>query len=336
MKVQRRKLLLPNRNVKKLKWGVAGCGWFAEHTFLSNLQQVKKSELVSTYSSKIKRANFIANKFNAESGYSDYKEFLSSDIDVVYVASKNIDHSWQVIKAAEAGKHILCEKPLAITSKEATKMLDACKSNKVLLSLNYVYRFHPLVAKAKELIDQKVIGKIVSITTNFNIDYAPNENFRFNKKLSGGGALRDLGTHMIDLLRFFGGKINHINGNTANIVYKSEVEDFANGIVRFDSSGFGYFNVSYNAKKHFNRIEILGYEGCISIDNMVGRKNESSKLTIQLSGEAKKAFRKKANNQLILIKSVQKSFLNNTKPKVTGEDGLLNLQLMEKLERNES
>ena len=336
MKTRKSKLLLSKKHLKKLKWGVAGCGRYSELTFLPTLQVVKKNQLVSIYSSSIKRAQFIANKFNADKGYDDYKSFLNSDFDAVYVSSRNSDHSWQVIQAAEAGKHVLCEKPLATSSEEAQKMVDACKQNNVNLSVNYVYRFHPLVDKARELINKQVIGKIVSISTNFNIDYAPNDNFRFNREYSGGGALRDLGTHMIDLLMYFGGPIDHIQGNTDNIVYKSEVEDFANGIVKFRNSGYGYFNVSFNAKKHFNRIEILGYKGCISLDNMVGRKNESSKLTIQLSDEAGKAFRKKSNNQANLIKSFQKSFFNNTKPKVTGEDGLINLQLMERLERNES
>ncbi len=336
MKEKTRKLLLRKRNIRKLKWGVAGCGWYAEHTFLPTLQTIKRSEIISIYGGNIKRAGYIANRFNAERGYDNYDEFIQSDIGAVYVSSRNSDHAWQVIKAAEAGKHVLCEKPLAINSREAQQMVDACKRNDVQLAVNYVYRFHPLVAKAKELIDKKVIGKIVSISTNFNIDFAPNDNFRFNKQLSGGGALRDLGTHMIDLLRYFGGNIETIMGNIDNVIYKSEVDDFANGIVKFNASGYGYFNVSYNAKKQFNRIEIIGYNGCLSIDNMVGRKNESSKLTIQLSGEAVKAFRKKANNQSILLKSVQKSFLKNSIPKVTGNDGLVNLQLMERLERNES
>ncbi len=324
---------MPKRDRSKLKWGVAGCGKYLETTFLPTLQNLKKSRLISVYSSSMDRAMFISNKFNAINHFNDYDEFLKSDIDAVYIASKNSDHFLQVIKAAEAGKHILCEKPLALNSKEAEKMLRACEKNNVYLSMNYVYRFHPLVIKAKELIAKLVIGKIVSISTNFNIDFPPNDNFRFKKELSGGGALRDLGTHMLDLLMFFGGEIAEISGNIDNVIYKSEVDDFANGIVRFTKSGYGYFNVSYNTKKHFNRIEILGQNGAIGIDNMVGRRNASSRLTIELSGEAKKAFRKKANNQALLLKDVQKAFKANKEPQVTGFDGFNNIRLMEEVEK---
>ncbi|PKL90284.1 MAG: gfo/Idh/MocA family oxidoreductase [Ignavibacteriae bacterium HGW-Ignavibacteriae-2] len=332
METIKSKIGLPKRNLAWLKWGVAGCGKYLENSFLPNLKTLKRNNLVAVYSSDLDRAKFISNKFNADKAFNDFEEFLKADFDAVYISSRNSDHSWQVIAAAKAGKHILCEKPIAINTAEAFEMVKTCSENNVLLTLNYVYRYNPLVIKAKELIDKQVIGKIVSISTNLNIDYSPSDNFRFNKAESGGGALRDLGSHMIDLLLYFGGEISDIKGNIDNIIYKGEVEDFANGIVKFKNSGYGYFNVSYNAKKPINRIEILGYNGSISIDNLVGRKNASSKIIIDLSGEARKAFKKKANNQGLLIKEIQKCFLQNKTPKVTGNDALINLQLMERLE----
>ncbi len=165
------------------------------------------------------------------------------------------------------------------------------------------------------------------------MDFTPGTNFRFNKKLSGGGAFRDLGTHMIDLLRYFGGEIEEVFGFIDNVVYKSEVDDFAAALIKFKEDGYGYLNVSYNNKKAFNRIEILGHKGAISIENFIGVKNQSSKLSILLFGEAKISFRKRGNKLHYLLRSVQKCFLNNEEPLVTGEDGLINLKLMEELER---
>jgi predicted dehydrogenase len=189
-----------------------------------------------------------------------------------------------------------------------------------------------LAVKAKEIIDKRMLGKVVTINASFNVDYAPNENFRFQKELSGGGALRDIGTHMIDLLRFFGGEVDEIKGFTDNIIYKSEVEDFSAGLVKFKNGGYGYFNASFNNKKAPSRIEILGYEGYLSIEGLVGRKKESARLVIDLHGETKKAFRKRANKLIHLLRSVQNSFLNDKPLLITGEDGLANMKLMEKLE----
>lgn len=328
----KRKIGIPKKQKRKLKWGVAGCGNFAENTFLPTFQHLKKSRLISVYSSDKNRAEFIAGKFGANNSFDNYEEFLKSDIEAVYIAGANSDHYKQVLKAAKAGKNILCEKPLALDSDQAEEMVNVCKENNVFLSIDYVHRFHPLNAKAKELIEKGMIGKIVSVSANFNIYYPPSDNFRFSKE-SGGGALRDLGTHMIDLLRFFGGDIEDIKGYVDTIIFKSEVDDFASGMVKFKRGGYGAFNVSFNTRKGFNRIELLGYKGSISIQNLVGKRNVSSKLIFNLDGEAKKTFRRRANKLLYLLRSVQNSFLNNEEPEVSGYDGLVNMRLMEDLEK---
>ncbi len=317
---------------KKIKWGVAGCGRFAENSFLPAVRLTRNCTVTSLYSRDINRAKSLAEKFGTQNSFDNYDEFLKSDIDAVFVASSNVHHSEQVIKAAQAGKNILCEKPLALNSAQAQEMVNVCKENNVLFAVNYVHRYHPLVIKAKELIVDQKFGKLVSINVHFNTDFPPDNNFRFKKNLSGGGALRDIGTHMIDLLRFFGGEIENIDGVVGNLIYKSEVDDFALGTVKFAKSGYGTFNVSFNNKKAFNRIEILCHTGAIAIDNLIGKKILAPKLTILMEDETRKSFRKRGNKMVYVIKSVQKSFLRKETPHASGEDGLVNMKLMEELE----
>ncbi len=319
--------------IKKLKWGVAGCGKYAEFTFIPTMHMMRKSSVHAVFSNSEERAKAVAQKHGIQLYFSNYDDFLKSDIDAVYVSSANADHYKQVIRTAEAGKNILCEKPLALNSIEAEEMVKVCKENNVKLSVNYVFHFHPLVRKAKEIIENEMIGKFISVTTNFNIEIAPSSNFRYSKA-GGGGALMDVGTHMIDLLRYFGGEILTISGVMDSVVYNSEVDDFASAIVKFENGGYGYFNVSFNSKRAFNRIEILGHKGALSIEKMIANRHSPSKLTILLEGEAKKSFRKRANKQLQLLRSVQKSFLKNEEPLVTGVDGLINLKIMEELKSN--
>jgi predicted dehydrogenase len=318
--------------IRKLKWGVAGLGRYAEFTFIPTLSLLRKSTLQSVFSNNLERARSVADKFGVPDHFSSFDEFLKSGIDAVYISSANYHHHDQVIKAAKAGKHVLCEKPIAMDSKQAEEMVKACEDNNVRFAINYPLRFHPIITKAKELLDSQILGKLVSMSVNYNIDFPPGTNFRFQKEQSGGGALRDIGTHMIDLLRFFGGEITSINGVYDNIIYKSEVDDFGMGMVKFEESGYGSFNVSYNNIKGFNRIEILGHKGALGIENLIGVKNSPAKIIILLEGEAKKSFRKRGNMLFYLLKSVQNSFLNNQKPIVTGEDGWINLKLMEQLE----
>ena len=320
-------------NSNKLKWGVVGLGRFTEKTFLPSIQHLRKSKVISVCSHNLNRAKSIATNFGIPNFFDNYDEFLKSDVNAIYIASKNCDHYEQAIKAAQAGKHIFCEKPLALNSKQAEEMVIAAEKNNVLFAVNYVHNFHPLTIKAKELINTLKLGKIVSVQANFNIDFPPDNNFRFVKEKSGGGALRDLGTHTLNLLRYFGGEISDIEGFIDNIVYQSEVEDFASAIVKFQNGGYGYFNVSYNTKKAFNRLEIICHRGSIEIDNLIGRKIIGTKLSIIIDGEAKKSFRKGGNKMLFALKSVQDSFIKNQKPLVSGYDGLVNMKLMEELER---
>lgn len=326
----KRKLKIPRG--KRLTWGVAGCSYNTENSFLPAFQLLKKSKLVAIYSSSEERAKKVGSKFGTTKTFFDFDDFLKADFKVVYIGSANHNHYEQVIKAAKAGKHILCEKPMALNVQQAEEMVSVCKENNVHLSINYIHRFHPLVVKAKELIEKQMIGKIVSVSASFNADIPPSDNFRFKKILSGGGALRDVGTHMIDLLRFFGGEIDEVKGFMDNIIYKSEVEDFASAVVKFNNSGYGYFNVSFNTKRFFNRIEILGYKGAISIENVIGNKPSPSKLTIDLHGETKKAFRKRANKLLFRLRDFQSSILMNQTPSITGVDGLINMRIIEELE----
>lgn len=318
---------------RKLKWGVAGCGNFAENSFLPALLLAQRSKLVSIYSHDLKRAKNLSLKFGAQNSFDDFDTFLTSDIDVVYISSVNSDHYWQVLKAARAGKNILCERPIALNSVQIEEMIKVCKEQNVILMIDYLHRFHPLVQKAKELINNQMLGKIVSISATYNIDVSPGDNFRFKKELSGGGVLRDLGGQMIDLLQFFGGNIIDVKAYMDNVVYKSDVEDFASAIVKFEKNGYGYFNISYNTKKAYNRIEILGYNGSLAIENFLGKKNLATKLIIDLQGEGKKMFRKRTNKLLFMIRSVQKTFLKNEPPLATGEDGLENMLIIEKIEK---
>ncbi len=317
----------------RLQWGVAGCGRYTEKTFLPGLKTLKKSEFVSIYSSDIKRAKQLNNQFSGKYAFDDFKKFLASDFDALYIGSKNSDHYWQVIEAAKAGKHILCEKPLAITAKQAKEMVDVCKKHGVKLSSNYVMRVHPLIQKSKELINKDVIGKLVNISATFNTNYAPNDNFRFNKKLSGGGALRDIGTHMIDLMLYLGGDITSIKGFMGNQIYKSDVDDHAAGVVQFDSGANGYFNVSFNARKGFNRIDILGHNGGISIENFIAREKGLGKLVINIDREMKKTFRRRAAKVPYLTYEFQNAILENREPLVTGMDALRNMELIEEFEK---
>lgn len=332
--LQSKIIKLGKNRIKKVKWGVAGLGKFSETAFLPAIAMLGRAKVNSLFSNDLRRAKSLAEKFSAPNYFSNYDEFLASDIDAVYIGSINSDHYSQVMKAAEAKKNILCEKPMAMTSMQAEEMVRACKENNVLLAVDYVYRFHPLIRKAKELVQSKSIGSLIMMKADFNINLVPAGNFRYQVEKSGGGASRDLATHLIDLFRFIGGEIISIKGIIDKLIYKTEVDDFATGLAQFENGGYGAFTVSYCSPKAVNRIEIIGHKGSIVIDNLISQRFASAKMTLMFEGETKKAFRKRANKIFRLLKSVNKSFLKNEAPEVTGVDGMINMKLLENFEQN--
>ncbi len=255
---------------KRLKWGVVGLGSFSEQSIIPNMLLIRRIKVESLYSSNPQRAKSVAGKYFIPNHYSDFREFLGSGIDAVYIGSKNSDHYRQVILAAKAGKHILCDKPLSVTAAEAEEMVRVCREHNVHLAVNLVYRFHPLTMKLKEIIEGGMIGTLVNIQGQFATNFLPGDNFRYKKEY-GGGAMLDLAPHVLDLFRYLGGEIKEIHGCNENLIYKTEVDDFAAGIVKFEKGHYGYFNVAFCTPRAFNRLELTGTKGSISIDNLIGK-----------------------------------------------------------------
>lgn len=314
-------------------WGIAGLGNFAESGFMPAFNLLRRARLLSVYSGDIHRAKTFADRFGAATHFDNYDSFLDSGIDAVYIAGTNSTHYLQAKKALLAGKFVLCEKPITNSAEEAAELHSLAQEPGRIFTINYTYRYHPFIIKAKDLLDNHKLGKILNIQADFNVDLVPGSNFRYDKGLAGGGALRDLGTHMIDTYRFLMGEITDISGYLDNLVYKADVEDFATAIVKFENGSYGNFTVSYAAKKSINSLKIIGHKGSLRIDNLIGMRYSSSKLTISLEGEAQKVFRKRANKLYRLLRDVNTSFINKVQPQITSYDGLANLRLMETLER---
>lgn len=155
-------------------------------------------------------------RFGFDEAATDWKAVVArSDIDVVDIVTPNDSHAPIAIAAAEAGKHIICEKPLARTGAEARSMQDAVEKAGVTHMVAFNYRRTPAVALAKRYIDDGRIGKILSFRGTYLQDWSADPNgplsWRFQRKIAGSGALGDIGTHVIDLARYLVGEITAVN-----------------------------------------------------------------------------------------------------------------------------
>ena len=188
---------------KIIRVGIIGCGGIANGKHMPSLKKVADCEMVAFCDIIPERAEKAAKQFGAEGAkaYTDYKELLADKtIDVVHVCTPNRSHSFITVDALEAGKHVMCEKPMAINSAEAKKMLDAAKKSGKKLSIGYQSRFRPDSQYMKEEADNGTFGDIYyAKATAIRRRAVPTWGVFLNEYEQGGGPLIDIGTHALDL-----------------------------------------------------------------------------------------------------------------------------------------
>jgi predicted dehydrogenase len=189
--------------MRKLKVGIIGCGAIAMQKHLPALQKLKdKVEVVAFCSGNEESARNAAEKFSKNARiYTDYRELVAdSNIDVVHVCTPNALHAPITVAALDAGKHVMCEKPMATSSKEAKEMLDAAKRSGKKLTIAYQNRFRVDSLLLKQACDRGDLGEIYAAKAHaVRRRGVPTWGVFMNKELQGGGPLIDIGTHALDL-----------------------------------------------------------------------------------------------------------------------------------------
>ncbi|WP_445612408.1 Gfo/Idh/MocA family protein [Geobacillus sp. YF-1] len=235
-----------------------------------------------------------AKKMGWASYETDWRRLMErDDIDVIDIVTPNNTHAEIAIAAAKAGKHIICEKPLALTLEQSLEMLEAVKRAGVVHMICHNYRFAPAVQFAKQLIAQGRLGKIYHIRATFLQDWLMDPNFpliwRLKKEVSGSGTHGDLGAHIIDLARFLVGEFREVVGMMETFIKKRplgdmdihlkgrvegtawgevDVDDASAFLARFENGALGVFEVSRFSRgnRAGNRFEINGERGSIRWD----------------------------------------------------------------------
>src|SRR5271168_2626455 len=192
---------------KKVGFAVVGLGTIAQGFVLPSFAKCKNAKLVAVVSRDKGKAARVARRFKASAHYSndEYAACLANpEVDAVFVATPNGLHESYTVQAAQAGKHVLCEKPLAATAEQAARMVEACRRNRVLLMTAYRKYFEPSSLYLKQLIQNGDLGRIDVIHTAFGELYVPGKSLAWlvDSNLAGGGPLMDLGVYCVNTTRW--------------------------------------------------------------------------------------------------------------------------------------
>ncbi|WP_410571342.1 Gfo/Idh/MocA family protein [Amycolatopsis sp. cmx-4-61] len=185
----------------ELRWGLLAAGTIAGH-FAAGVDESKHGVLGAVAARDGGRARDFATRFDIPKAYGSYEELLADpDIDAVYVSTPHAMHKQWAIAAAEAGKHVLCEKPLTITAADAEEVVAAARANDVFLMEAFMYRLHPQTRRLAELISSGAIGEVRAVDTTFSFDSNPEETARLSDPALGGGGILDVGCYCTSLAR---------------------------------------------------------------------------------------------------------------------------------------
>ncbi|MGQ9575336.1 MAG: Gfo/Idh/MocA family protein [Thermoguttaceae bacterium] len=256
-----------------VNFGVMGAGGIAYRKTIPGMLRARNCRLVAVMDPV--GVDRVAAAFGLSKAYTSEADLLADrEVEAVYIASPVYCHARQIIMAAEAGKHILCEKPLCRNLREARRAVAACRKHRVLLQEGYMMKFHGAHRKIKELIDAGRLGKIVYMRAQLSCWYPRiGGAWRQDPKLGGGGALIDMATHLYDLLEYFAGPIRRVAALVGNLVQDYKSEDASTTLLEFKSGAHAtvdcFFSIPDEASR--TRLEIYGSQGAILSEGTIGQ-----------------------------------------------------------------
>ena len=324
---------------KIIKFGILGTGMASDFHAIA-VEKIENAKLVGICDMNRERAEEFAQKHSARI-YESFDEMLSdADIDAVCICTPSGYHTEQVIRAAEAGKHIVCEKPLAIKTSDFDLIIDACKRNSVKLTVISQFRFSPDIARAKEIVESGVLGKLVMCDLYMKYwrdpEYYKNSNWRGTKSVDGGAALINQGFHGVDIFLYLVGNAKVRASFAKASFHDIEAEDTAVAMLEFDSGAVGVIEASTCAFPGFGRrMEIIGTNGHLILTEaiieklVVGREtliDNSSKISTKTSSDP---MAMPYDNHIAQFRDFINAVINGTEPRVTAEESLKALRVIE-------
>ncbi|RKN86704.1 Gfo/Idh/MocA family protein [Paenibacillus ginsengarvi] len=305
----------------KLRWGIIGCAGIAVRSVIPGIAQSERGEVTAIASRDETKAKETAEKLGIPKAYGSYEALLADgDIDAVYIPLPNNMHKEWTIRAAEAGKHVLCEKPFSMDAAEAAEMVEACAKHGVKLAEAFMYRHHPRYKRIKEIIASGEIGTIRGIHGTFTFNNSANTtNFRNNQAM-GGGALYDIGVYPISAARLL--LDAEPEAATVHAFFSPEhggVDMMASGLLEFGGGVALTFDCAMWAAGR-NTLEVLGTEGRIELPSaFVSAPNAPSVFYVTVKGNRREETIDPLNQYSLQADDFAATVLDGA-PSLFGED----------------
>ena len=320
----------------KIRWGILSTADIAMGKVLPGMRRAARAQVLAIASRDGARALAAAQQLDIPRAYGSYEALLADpDVDAVYVPLPNHLHATWAIAAARAGKHVLCEKPLAMTAAEAQEIVDACQAAGVLLMEAFMYRLHPSWVAARDLVADGRIGRLLAVDSWFSYFNDDPANIR-NIREAGGGALYDIGCYSVNLSRMlFAAEPARVS---ASIVRDPAlgIDVLTSGILEFPE-GVATFTCATRVEPD-QRVDIYGTEGRISIEIPFNIPHDRpTHLNVVAGGDPptdprveRRTF-EAADPYAVEVDAFSTAILDGRPAPVPPEDAVANLRVIERL-----
>lgn len=248
-----------------LRFGLIGCGDIGRLRAVA-VGRTPGAQLTAVNDTDDGRARAVGGQFGAAVCGTWQELVQRQDVDAVIVSTPPMVHAEMAVAAVNAGKHVIVEKPLAVNVEEGRRMVDAADAAGRVLATGFNYRFYPAFVKARELLDSGIIGELDHIRSYGGYSAtAHNQAWVHDAGVVGGGALRDIGIHLIDLTRDFLGEVDDVTGVATDRVWKYDgCEDNGFAILRSPRGQVAFLHASWTEWRRYQfRVELYGTRGCI-------------------------------------------------------------------------
>lgn len=317
---------------KKLRFGILGCAGIAIKDVMPAIQKSEYGVLAAIASRNLEKSKSVAEQFGITTAYGSYEELIEdTTIEAVYIPLPNHLHKEWAIRAMEAGKHVLCEKPLALTSEEAAEMAAVAKQHGVVLAEAFMYRHHPRWHRIREIIASGELGELRLIRGAFTYNNAEDlDNIRLQPEW-GGGSLYDVGCYPISAARFILGQ--EPEAITVHAQFSDKhygVDMMAAGIVEFPRGLALTFDCGMWTE-HRQLLEIVGSEGRIDIPHAftVG-DDEDASYTVTVGGESRvEGHNDKADPYAMEVDDLAKAVFKIQPSLFSPEDAVQGMRVLE-------
>jgi predicted dehydrogenase len=306
-----------------LRWGLIGCGDIAEKRVAPALRKAPGSRLAAVARARAELAADFAARHGAERSYADWRALVADpELDAVYIATPVRVHVEQALAALAAGKHVLCEKPMAMSVAECERMIAAGRAAGRRLGVAYYRHLYPAVKRLRELLGKGELGDpvLLEIQAFERFDPGPDHPraWLLKKAESGGGPMMDFGCHRLEILLDLLGPARQVRAELSNVLFKGrEVEDTCSAHLRFDK-GIGILTVSHASREARDSVDLYCSEGSVHIDVL----NQGRLRIVTPTGTREEAHPPHANLHQPLVDDFVAAVREDREPAVPGAAGL--------------